>query len=332
MTTGRYSHWLFELHLAHVLYRSSVAHGTPPLIQRQNYDVPLPHTVLGEHDSDAHKHSSATFLHLCQLSQILGDLLPHVYALRPGPEHVSRQIRRLECALDEWQSALPSYLDMSIEPVEQVNGASSLHFCFLSLHLLLCRVSYKVSCMYVNSHLDQGKLTQSENAQSSNQGAVQEEKLFRLAMLREAASTLTNFVSSLRPFQLSEFWLPYTAHLLVYATTVLLRCLLEAVDLATKTACAERLVKLQRRLRLASDEGWDLADFCLERCSDPIAKIARAMGITAEPEAAINTPSGNSRTAGSDSPSNPTLTLPSDFYLPLDSLDYTFDSLWDAAL
>ena len=51
-----------------------------------------------------------------------------------------------------------------------------------------------------------------------------EEKLYRLAVLRDTASALADFVISLRPVQLEEFWLPYTAHLLVYATTILLRC------------------------------------------------------------------------------------------------------------
>lgn len=151
-------------------------------------------------------------------------------------------------------------------------------------------------------------------------------------MLREAASALTEFVCSLEASQLSEFWLPYTAHLLVSATTILLRCLLESTDLATKKECATKLVRLQHRLETAREASeWDLADFCLERCTEPINKIAAAMGITSEPMLSTTVPEITS-------PSNTLANnaafpeLPSDFFLPVDSLDYPFDALWDMPL
>lgn len=153
-----------------------------------------------------------------------------------------------------------------------------------------------------------------------------EEKLYRLAVLRDTASALADFVISLQPVQLEEFWLPYTAHLLVYATTILLRCVVESSDLVTKTASARKLVALQNKLKIASECGWDLADFCLERCSKPILTIAAAMGISTDVTTVGETHDG---TNGSNALVDPAFSLPPEFLLPLDSLDYTFDTLWD---
>lgn len=153
-------------------------------------------------------------------------------------------------------------------------------------------------------------------------------------MLREAASVLTEFVCSLDAVQLGEFWLPYTAHLLVSATTILLRCLLESTDLAAKKDCAGKLLRLKRRLETARQASeWDLADFCLERCSEPINKIASAMGIltdqpllhsTTEPAASHDRDAFDTDATFTD--------LPSEFFLPVDSLDYPFDALWDVSM
>ncbi|KAF2163958.1 hypothetical protein M409DRAFT_57062 [Zasmidium cellare ATCC 36951] len=167
-------------------YWSSHAHGTPPLIHRQNCDVPLPkvESLLTTDAAETHQRSAHSFLYLCLLSRILGDLLPFVYALQPDHEQVSRHVRRLECALDDWEASLPDFLRVGVSH-EVVNGASSLHFCFLSLKLLLCRIAFKTSS-----------------------SVLAEARSYRLAMLREAASALTEFVCSLEATQLSEFWLP----------------------------------------------------------------------------------------------------------------------------
>lgn len=124
-------------------YWSSLAHGTPPLIQSANYDVPVPSEegVLDPDSSEAHRRSATSFVRLCTLSKTLGDLLPHVYALNPDYGSVNKSLRRLECAVDDWELSLPDFL----EPEKGVNGSSNLRFCLLSVRLLLCRVSFKVS-------------------------------------------------------------------------------------------------------------------------------------------------------------------------------------------
>lgn len=131
-----------------------------------------------------------TFIRLCELSRLLGDLLPCVYSLKPDYREMSRTTRRLESSLDEWLVSLPAYLQRSHTGDEPaVNGCSSLHFCFLSMRLLLCRVAFKI-------------------AAANHSDTVTEEKSYRLAMLRSAGSDLVDYVSSLGADQLQEFWLP----------------------------------------------------------------------------------------------------------------------------
>nr|POE90111.1 putative transcriptional regulatory protein c25b8.11 [Quercus suber] len=127
---------------------SSLSHGTPPNICRQNYDVPLPTTDLESAViSTSHKRSLQSFAHLCALTQILGDILPLVYALLPNQQDFWRSIRRIECALDDWQSALPVELHAAKDEDDfatAANGASSLWFYFLSLRLMMHRLMFKV--------------------------------------------------------------------------------------------------------------------------------------------------------------------------------------------
>lgn len=103
---------------------------------------------------------------------------------------MARTVRRLEFDLDDWLGSLPEYLRRSSTSADEaVNGSSSLHFCLLSLKLLLCRVAFKI-------------------AAASQSASVVEEKSFRLAMLRSAASDLVDYVNSLDVTHLQEFWLP----------------------------------------------------------------------------------------------------------------------------
>lgn len=150
-------------------------------------------------------------------------------------------------------------------------------------------------------------------------------------MLRDAAMGLTDYVISLQPSQLEEFWLPWTAHLLVSATTILLRCLLESADLATKRECALKLVSLKKHLQIARDESaWDLADFCLERCSGPINKIAAAMGLV-EDSSTPSQPTASDTVQPQDTfEQDPSASsFVADYFFPVDSFDYPFDAFWD---
>jgi hypothetical protein len=151
-------------------------------------------------------------------------------------------------------------------------------------------------------------------------------------MLREAASEVTDFVSSLTVNQLQEFWMPYTAYLLVSAATILLRCTIECNDSETRIACATKLKNFRDRLQAARDDSrWDLADFCLERCNDAIQKVADVVGNTRQYDH-VWTTSVNPTEPGTEAPHSP-ITIDAnympDFVFPIDSLDYPWETLWD---
>lgn len=127
---------------------SSFAHGVPPNIQKRYNDIPLPtlESLLPVNVSVAQKDAAMTFLQLCSLTRTLGDTLDLVYSLEADSGSFWRVLRRLECALDDWESELPDFLQLSNPSAHsRVNGSSSLWFCFLSLKLLLCRLAFRVS-------------------------------------------------------------------------------------------------------------------------------------------------------------------------------------------
>jgi hypothetical protein len=71
-----------------------------------------------------------------------------------------------------------------------------------------------------------------------------------------------------------------TSHLLVFATTIFLRCIVEMKDLSRRNAFLSRLLKFQQWLeRAKAESSWDLANLCIERCGESISKVAAAMDV-----------------------------------------------------
>ena len=127
--------------------RSTLAHGTPATLTKGQHDVPLPtHAMLltpGK-DNVYREQGAEHFIQLCKLSEILGDILQIAGDLRrPFDVKIPRELRRLECDLDQWDADLPPYLT---QPLEEGKGpgACNLHFCFLSTKLMLARTALKV--------------------------------------------------------------------------------------------------------------------------------------------------------------------------------------------
>ncbi|KAF2636057.1 hypothetical protein P280DRAFT_493383 [Massarina eburnea CBS 473.64] len=301
---------------------SSIGHGIPSTINRRCYDVPIPslESLLTSNASKEIQQATSSFLHLCKLSQILGDILPLVYSLQLDVDEIWRNLRKIECALDDWVEELPPYLRLRQGVSSGVDGSSNLWFSYLSMKVLLCRLAFKAA-------LKDTKQSSSESRQ------------YRLAMLRESASEVTGFVTFLMDTQLQEFWMPYTSYLLVSAATVLLRCTVECGDLATKKSCVTKLVYFRDRLRRAQVEvEWDLADFCLERCHDPIQKIADALRIPSPNPQSHNAPNPKDDGLNThDSFASEGLDLAADVpsaipnvFLPTDSLDFPWETLWDS--
>jgi hypothetical protein len=130
--------------------RASFAHGVPPNITRTNYDVPLPTLVdlTSTGLSPQHFQSAETFIVLCRLSEILGDILSLIYNLQINPQkNTAKGLRKSEVDLDSLEDELPEWLDIAgrrpLLPV--VSGSSSLQLGFLALRLLICRIRLQVS-------------------------------------------------------------------------------------------------------------------------------------------------------------------------------------------
>ncbi|TID24481.1 hypothetical protein E6O75_ATG02846 [Venturia nashicola] len=287
---------------------SSFAHGIPPSIQQVFNDVPVPtlQSLLPVNVSAAQEDAAMTFLQLCLLTRTLRETLDPVYSLDAKSGAFWRVLRRLECALDDWEHGLPDHLRLSSSAAQaRVNGSSNLWFCFLSLKLLLCRLAFRTAV--------------ADTEETGN-----EAKRYRFAMLREASSTAVAFICELQYSQLQEFWLPYTGHLLVSATTILLRCTVESTEASVKNKCATKLAQLLDRLQYASVEcGWDLADFCIERCGESISKVVSfesTISRTIVPEQRIQLIDTNDVFGENDL---------QDLLLPVDSLDFPWENVWD---
>lgn len=136
---------------------------------------------------------------------------------------------------------------------------------------------------------------------SSENYRPQEAKPYYQSAVREAASNVIDFVTSLSESQLGEFWLPCkssfrftkdifqikhptdkvsdTSHLLVSATTILLRCTIECPTAVVRRTCIERLQTFFSHLTWAKHTcSWDIGDFTLDRCKEPFDRIASAFG------------------------------------------------------
>lgn len=122
--------------------RSSIAHGTPPLIRSEFADVTFPEVPKEQQLEAGSQH---TFTHLCHLTHTLAQVLPLVYTLGSGKDE-SQALGRLECDVDQWEQRLPSNVKLKLDNHSMAcNGSSNLHFCLLSVRLLLARLSLRVS-------------------------------------------------------------------------------------------------------------------------------------------------------------------------------------------
>ena len=116
---------------------SSLTHGTPPLVHKDNFDVPLP---LIERFGG----SAIVFVHLCSLTHVLGNILPLMYTLQRDSGNMWMAIRRIECSLDDLEVSLSDFLRHSTPGSGGTNGKSNLMLCFLALKLALNRVAFRV--------------------------------------------------------------------------------------------------------------------------------------------------------------------------------------------
>ncbi|PVI02190.1 hypothetical protein DM02DRAFT_313408 [Periconia macrospinosa] len=245
---------------------SSISHGLPPQISKRFYDVPrptlatlLPSTSMtGKFGpTDAQKHATTNFIHLCALTELLGEILPLVYEVQPVASdfdsiaHASTSdhaIQNSKARLDVLERQLPPWQPQARKP-----GLSNLWFCFLSMRLLVSRVTLRAAVV----------------------GGDVARKKAGLGELHGAAKGVLEFVLKLGQSEFTDFWFPYVTHLLVQALTVSLRCTLETEPLEARQASISMLQRVLDHIRHARDNfDWDVADYCIERCSDSVSKVA----------------------------------------------------------
>ncbi|KAE8335657.1 hypothetical protein BDV24DRAFT_171147 [Aspergillus arachidicola] len=236
---------------------SSFAHGISPTITKSRYDVPIPmleDIITDSNQSDTRIKAANSFIHLCTLTEILGEVLPLVYDLNLNPKETWKQIRRLETDLDEWEDRLPSYLRRDNNENPRVSGSSSLQLSYLAVRLLLNRISLHATTL--STDIDRLQTTR-----------------YHLSQLRKSAQEIVNYVCSLTKTQLQEFWLPYTAHHLILTVIILLRCTIESTDKTIISTCKTSLQHLWTKLQTAAEDGWDLATMCISQCKESVSKV-----------------------------------------------------------
>ncbi|KAF2635810.1 hypothetical protein P280DRAFT_493500 [Massarina eburnea CBS 473.64] len=324
-------------------YWSSIAYGVLPHTSKRFYDVPKPSLdlLLPPKATTLQKYATTCFVHLCGLTELLGEILPLVYEIAPDRVALSAEVERLKTRLNELERELPEWLPLPKKP-----GTSNLWFCFLSMRLLLSRVTLRVAILEGDSGLEKRRLDE----------------------LRAASSAVLEFVLWLRQSQFLDFWLPYATHLLVHAVTVSLRCSVEIDNVEVRNASVSQLQRVMEHIRHARDSyDWDvrtplttlpsfppnsytpltppppplqIASYTLERCSDSVTKVAslslasrRSQTPSHHPTEDVPTtlhPNGSAdpHPNTADALDDDTAFLLSDLLDP-NAFDFSWEALWD---
>jgi hypothetical protein len=158
--------------------------------------------------------------------------------------------------------------------------------------------------------------------------------------LRIASSAVLDFILSLGESQFQDFWLPYATQILVHAITVSLRCTVETQDPEIRNTSVDRLQRVIAHMQHARDNyDWDIAIYALERCAEPVSRIASLNAREApqplETEQTITNMNGNGAVRGNvnEAPMLPPNIDDTNFLLAdiLDpnAFDFSWDALWD---
>lgn len=299
----------------------SYAHGTPPNISSNRHDVPMIQPddyVMFQHHLGAN-HLSPSFTYLSMLTKILSELLNILHDLNTVWADSPKVLRKVECSLDDWEEMVCRHYD--INPARTPpTGQCSLWFSYLAVKLLVQR-------LYLCAAIFQTALP-----------AV-DEKQYRIIPLRNSTLAIVDFLGSLSRQHFDEFWLSYSAHFLVTATVMLLRCTIETREEGALRLCKAKLTALRATLERATNEyGWDVADICLERCSKAIDRVASfavpvngynmnsSAATSAHPQTSGDNPQQQPREQALLDPdwlNQPYTTL--DMDLPLDAFDFPWD-------
>lgn len=286
---------------------ASIAYGGPPHVVKGFYDVPMPtlDSLISAKSTNIHKYASTCFVHLCALTELLGDILTLVHHLKPDPDEFFRAVEQRKMDLAELESRLPEWLPLPDRP-----GSSNLWFCFLSMRLLLNRVALRAAVLIGDTNLERTRLVE----------------------LDASSSAVLDLVLILGEHQFQDFWLPFATHLLVLAVMVSLRCTVESQSAGKRTASFARLQRVMTHIQHAYDNyDWDIATYCLERCAHAVTRISslatRESQSSPEPTAIPNIPVSIDYAASGTSYDDSSFAL-SEYFDP-NAFDLSWEALWD---
>ncbi|EHY55049.1 uncharacterized protein HMPREF1120_03205 [Exophiala dermatitidis NIH/UT8656] len=272
------------------------AQGTPPYIQKGHYDVPLPTVELltrgragsttnnspsnsgyfspDNSNSNDLKHTRAAevYIHLCRLTEIVGDVLPLIYHIRSGHNDslAAEQTSRSEIELNRWIESVPSWLSHQLSELSnnhnrplssqvpipaQVPGLLNLQLSYLSVRMLLRRIAWH-------------EISQREPNPPSSW----------LLACQAAAEDMVRFVCGLHKQDCDGFWLPYSAHHFTSAVTLLLRCALQTGFAAVRAQCMASARTLVNCLaKYHHDYHWDMAETALTQSEGLLKRVEDAL-------------------------------------------------------
>lgn len=235
--------------------RSSLAHGTPPHIQRGQHDVPSPEIGYFCKTPPASE-AASVFVALSGLTEVLDHYLQHLYCVS---RNQNNQVTNLEFRLNQWVERLGTDVRRIITRGTHLElpGAANLRLAYLSTQLLLRRI---------------------ELENDRDNGTMDAEMLAnRYLQVGRTAEEIVLLVQELREEHLRDFWLPVTAFVFPSTTTFLLRCALETEDsqLGVAQSSSLRLAwDLITALRGHRDKmGWDLGDICLAQYEEIVQRL-----------------------------------------------------------
>ena len=306
-----------------------MAHGTPPLLSRSQYDVPLPtleyldcniRTRSEKASSGVDEERILTahvFIALMGLTDVLDHHLKHVFdvggAISSNPgragysDHPSHpwNTTNLELQLNKWVESLSGSCRLIVIRGTRLDipGAANLRLAYLTTRLLLQRMD-----------LEADKRNDSSRERIMNS----------YIEARRTAEDILLLLQELGPKQLGGFWLPVSAFAFPATVNFLLRCALETESSLEGLAQSGsfRIAKdIIGTLKChQKDYDWDLADICLAQHAEIVDKVLA--GVAPDVTGQLRASSGV-RTSNNATDFN-------DFVMPDASvLDQYFPSLWD---
>ena len=261
------------------MYRSSLAHGTPPHVSPTQFDTPLPQAYdpSTEALSRGEETISESFIALCSLTLILGQALQLIYDLKqPHGRDNGDSLQAIQNYLNKWLSTHGTLFLSTENEHHREQGFQNLRISYLTLNQLLAR-------------LELDNLLRRPSADGEELHTLQTESL-------QAATAVVDFMTSATVDDLDAFWLPYTAYHLTATCILLLRLSLTKFHVAEETprlcppddlasTALHQVSKLLDFLRSARDNHkWDLAEMCLAQC-EPYYQYRTRKGPMLAPEA-----------------------------------------------